>query len=84
VAPPGNQAANKENKLQPIISGETGLLDSSLLLAMINVMVKEELYDKEFVKEKAVGMGQLVDEIINYPMNGQRESARYRQISIPP
>ena len=51
---------------------------------MINDMVKEELYGNEFVKEKAVGMGQLVDEIINYPMNGQRESARYRQNSIPP
>jgi hypothetical protein len=28
VAPPGNQAANRENKYQPIVSGETGLLDS--------------------------------------------------------
>jgi len=28
VAPPGNQAANGENKYQPIVSGETGLLDS--------------------------------------------------------
>jgi len=24
----GNQAANRENKHQPIVSGETGLLDS--------------------------------------------------------
>ena len=28
VAPPGNQAANGENKPQPVASGETGLLDS--------------------------------------------------------
>jgi hypothetical protein len=28
VAPPGNQAANRENKPQPIVSEETGLLDS--------------------------------------------------------
>jgi len=28
VAPPGNQAANRENKHQPIVSEETGLLDS--------------------------------------------------------
>jgi len=28
VAPPGNQAANGENKPQPAVSGETGLLDS--------------------------------------------------------
>jgi class 3 adenylate cyclase len=29
VAPPGNQAANGENKPQPVASGETGLLDSN-------------------------------------------------------
>ena len=29
MAPPGNQAANGENKHQPIVSGEIGLLDSS-------------------------------------------------------
>ena len=28
MAPPGNQAVNGESKLQPDISGETGLLDS--------------------------------------------------------
>jgi hypothetical protein len=28
VAPPGNQAVNGENKPQPVVSGETGLLDS--------------------------------------------------------
>ena len=28
VAPPGNQAANGENKPQPAASEETGLLDS--------------------------------------------------------
>jgi hypothetical protein len=33
VAPPGNQAANRENKHQPIVSEETALLDSSHLLA---------------------------------------------------
>jgi hypothetical protein len=29
VAPPGNQAANGENKHQPKVSEETGLLDSN-------------------------------------------------------
>ena len=29
VAPPGNQAANGENKCQPAVSGETGLLNSN-------------------------------------------------------
>ena len=41
--------------------------DLALLLAMINVMVKEGLYDKAFVKEKTVGLEQLEDEIVNYP-----------------
>ena len=41
--------------------------DLAFLLAMINVMVKEELYDKAFVTEKTVGFEQLGDEIINYP-----------------
>jgi thiosulfate reductase/polysulfide reductase chain A len=41
--------------------------DLAFLLAMINVMVKEGLYDKRFVAEKTVGFEQLGDEIINYP-----------------
>ncbi len=41
--------------------------DLAFLLGMINVLVKEELYDKDFVKEKTVGFQQLEDEIINYP-----------------
>jgi thiosulfate reductase/polysulfide reductase chain A len=41
--------------------------DLALLLGMINVMVKEELYDKNFVAEKTVGFEQLEDEIVNYP-----------------
>jgi thiosulfate reductase/polysulfide reductase chain A len=41
--------------------------DLAFLLAMINVVVKEELYDKRFVGEKTVGFEQLGDEIINYP-----------------
>ncbi len=41
--------------------------DLAFLLAMINVMVKEELYDQEFVEEHTVGFEQLTDEIVNYP-----------------
>jgi thiosulfate reductase / polysulfide reductase chain A len=41
--------------------------DLAFLLAMINVMVKEELYDREFVRGKTVGFQQLEDEIVNYP-----------------
>jgi len=41
--------------------------DLALLLAMINVMVNEKLYDKRFVANHTVGFEQLEDEIINYP-----------------
>ena len=41
--------------------------DLAFLLGMINVMVKEALYDKKFVEEKTVGFEQLEDEIVNYP-----------------
>ncbi|HSR10412.1 MAG TPA: molybdopterin-dependent oxidoreductase, partial [Thermodesulfobacteriota bacterium] len=41
--------------------------DLAFLLAMINVMVKEELYDREFIEQKTVGFQQLDDEIVNYP-----------------
>jgi thiosulfate reductase/polysulfide reductase chain A len=41
--------------------------DLALLLGMINVIVKEELYDRKFVAEKTIGFEQLQDEIVNYP-----------------
>jgi len=41
--------------------------DLALLLAMINIMVKEELYDKKFVAEKTIGFDQLEEQIFNYP-----------------
>ncbi len=41
--------------------------DLAFLLAMINVMVKEGLYDRRFVEEKTVGFEQLEEEIVNYP-----------------
>ena len=36
MAPPGNQAPNRENKPQPGASGETDLLDSPQALALAN------------------------------------------------
>jgi len=41
--------------------------DLAFLLAMINVMIDEKLYDKDFVENHTVGFQQLEDEIINYP-----------------
>jgi thiosulfate reductase/polysulfide reductase chain A len=41
--------------------------DLAFLLGFINVLVKEELYDKKFVSEKTVGFKQLAEEIVNYP-----------------
>lgn len=41
--------------------------DLALLLAMINVMVKEGLYDRKFVADRTVGFDQLEEQIVNYP-----------------
>lgn len=41
--------------------------DLALLLSMIHVMIKEEVYDKEFVKDKTVGFQELEEETVNYP-----------------
>ncbi len=41
--------------------------DLAFLLAMINVMVKEGLYDKKFVQERTIGFDQLEEAIVNYP-----------------
>lgn len=41
--------------------------DLAFLLGMINVFVKEGLYDGRFVREKTVGFEQLEEEIVNYP-----------------
>ena len=41
--------------------------DLAFLLAMINVLIKEELYDREFVEKKTIGFDQLDDEMVNYP-----------------
>lgn len=41
--------------------------DLAFLLAMINIMVKEGLYDKRFVAEKTIGFDQLEEQIVNYP-----------------
>ena len=40
--------------------------DLALLLALINVLIEEELYDADFVDNHTVGFDQLADEIINY------------------
>jgi thiosulfate reductase/polysulfide reductase chain A len=63
VDPRHSETAILANEWLPIKPGT----DLAFLLSMINVMVKEELYDKEFIKEKTVGFQQLEDEIINYP-----------------
>jgi len=63
VDPRHNETAILADEWLPVKPGT----DLALLLAMINVMVKEELYDREFVEKKTVGFAQLEDEIINYP-----------------
>lgn len=41
--------------------------DLALLLSMIHVMIKEELYDKAFVKNNTVGFQELENETVYYP-----------------
>jgi hypothetical protein len=58
VAPAGNQAINGENKPQPVVSGETGLLDSIFLRGhqkkKANKMTKAELIVKKMEDGKKV------------------------------
>jgi anaerobic selenocysteine-containing dehydrogenase len=58
--------------------------DLAFLLAMINVMLKEELYDKKFVVEKTVGFEQLGDEIVIVTTTGMkiRYSLEHREIPL--
>jgi hypothetical protein len=46
VALPGNQAANRENKHQPIVSEETGLLDSFFSLDFQSKLMKGGFHEK--------------------------------------
>ncbi|MBF0318251.1 MAG: molybdopterin-dependent oxidoreductase [Nitrospirae bacterium] len=41
--------------------------DLAFLLAMINVIIEEGLYDQKFVEEHTVGFDNLKDEIVTYP-----------------
>ncbi len=41
--------------------------DLALLLAMINVLIKEGLYDRDFVRKHTVGFSALEEQIVNYP-----------------
>jgi len=41
--------------------------DLAFLLGVINVLVREELYDRKFVMDKTVGFKQLAEQIVNYP-----------------
>ncbi len=63
VDPRHNETAILADEWLPVKPGT----DLALLLAMINVMVEEKLYDKGFVANNTVGFEQLADEIINYP-----------------
>ena len=63
VDPRHNETAILADEWLPVKPGT----DLAFLLAMINVMVSEKLYDKDFVASHTVGFEQLEDEIINYP-----------------
>ncbi|UNC90847.1 molybdopterin-containing oxidoreductase family protein [Candidatus Contubernalis alkaliaceticus] len=40
--------------------------DGALALAMLHVIIKNELYNKDFVKDWTIGFNQLVDLVVNY------------------
>lgn len=63
VDPRHNETAILADEWLPVKPGT----DLALLLAMINVMVGENLYDKAFIRDFTIGFSQLEDEIINYP-----------------
>lgn len=63
VDPRHSETAIMADEWLPIKPGT----DLALLLAMTYVLVKEELYDKDFVYKKTVGFAELEEEIVNYP-----------------
>ncbi len=63
VDPRHNETAILADEWLPVRPGT----DLALLLAMINVIVEEKLYDREFLDTYAVGLDKLEDQIINYP-----------------
>ncbi|MDO9514806.1 MAG: molybdopterin-dependent oxidoreductase [Syntrophales bacterium] len=63
VDPRCNETAILADEWLPVKPGT----DLALLLAMINVIVEEKLYDADFVEQHTVGFDQLENEIINYP-----------------
>lgn len=63
VDPRHNETAILADEWLPVKPGT----DLALLLAMINVMIEEGLYDREFVENHTLGFGQLETESVNYP-----------------
>jgi len=63
VDPRHNETAILADDWLPVRPGT----DLALLLAMINVIVEEKLYDADFIEQHTVGFDYLESEIINYP-----------------
>jgi hypothetical protein len=51
VAPPGNQAVNRENKCQPAGSGETALLNSNLSKSNVKKVLENH---KNYIEERLI------------------------------
>ncbi|NTU43363.1 MAG: molybdopterin-dependent oxidoreductase, partial [Nitrospirales bacterium] len=62
VDPRFSTAAGKANWWLPIRPGT----DMALLLAWINIIVNEELYDKEYIAKYAMGLNELKAEVAQY------------------
>jgi thiosulfate reductase / polysulfide reductase chain A len=63
VDPRYSETAIIANEWLPVKPGT----DLALILAMLNVMIDEKLYDEDFIRKHTVGFDNLKDEIITYP-----------------
>ena len=43
--------------------------DAAMTLGWLNVIIEEELYDKDFVREWTVGFNEFVERVRQYPLN---------------
>ncbi len=93
VDPRHSVAASKADWWFPIKPGT----DIALILAWINVIVNEELYDKDYIGKYAIGLDKLIQAVANktpewaYPITGikaeliretAREMARYKPATL--
>lgn len=56
--------------------------DSALALGMLNVIICEDLYDKEFVEKWTIGFDKLVEHVRSYPPDKVEEITSIPSMTI--